>query len=101
MTDLVHNNGANIIGQLHIVRDIDISVEEIQKIPDLFADATLRAKKAGFDGIEIVANHHVFLSKLLSPMFNHRNDEYGGSDENRARIIVDIIKKIREKVGND
>ena len=65
MTDLVHNNGANIIGQLHIVRDIDISVEEIKKIPDLFADATLRAKKAGFDGIEIVANHHVFLSKLL------------------------------------
>ena len=45
LTDLVHNNGANIIGQLHIVRDIDISVEEIQKIPDLFADATLRAKK--------------------------------------------------------
>jgi 2,4-dienoyl-CoA reductase-like NADH-dependent reductase (Old Yellow Enzyme family) len=102
LTDLVHKNGANIIAQLHTMRDnLDISVDEIHKIVDLFADAAIRAKKAGFDGIEVCANHHVTLSQFLSPMFNHRTDEYGGSDENRARFVIEIIKKIREKMGNE
>ena len=102
MTDLVHKNGANIIAQLHTMRDnLDISIDEIHKISDLFADAAIRAKKAGFDGIEICANHHVTLSQFLSPIFNHRTDEYGGSDEKRARFIIEIIKKIREKIGNE
>ena len=102
LTDLVHKNGANIIAQLHTMRDnLDISVDEIHKIVDLFADAAIRAKKAGFDGIEVCANHHVTLSQFLSPMFNHRTDEYGGSDENRARFVIEIIKKIRERIGNE
>ena len=102
LTDLVHKNGANIIAQLHTMRDnLDISVDEIHKIVDLFADAAIRAKKAGFDGIEVCANHHVTLSQFLSPMFNHRTDEYGGSDENRARFVIEIIKKIKEKMGNE
>ena len=101
LTDMVHNNGANIIAQLHIVRDLDIPVEEIHKIAELFADAAIRAKNAGFDGIEVCANHHVSLSQFLSPMFNHRTDEYGGSDENRARFVIEIIKKIREKIGDE
>ena len=61
----------------------------------------LEQKKAGFDGIEICANHHVPLSQFLSPMFNHRKDEYGGNNENRARFVIEIIKKIREKMGNE
>ena len=101
LTDLVHKNGANIIAQLHTMRDLDIPVDEIHRIADLFADAAIRAKKAGFDGIEVCANHHVTLSQFLSPMFNHRTDEYGGSDENRARFVIEIIKKIREKIGNE
>ena len=102
MTDLVHKNGANIIAQLHTMRDnLDISIDEIHKISDLFADAAIRAKKAGFDGIEICANHHVTISQFLSPMFNYRTDEYGGNDENRARFVIEIIKKIREKIGNE
>ena len=91
----------NIIAQLHVIRDLDISIDEIHKVTELFADAAIRAKKAGFDGIEICANHHVLLSQFLSPMFNHRNDEYGGTNENRARFVIDIIKKIREKMGNE
>ena len=102
MTDLVHKNGANIIAQLHTMRDnLDISIDEIHKISDSFAEAAIRAKKAGFDGIEICANHHVTISQFLSPMFNHRTDEYGGNDENRARFVIEIIKKIREKIGNE
>ena len=70
-------------------------MEEIHRIEDLFADAALRAKKAGFDGIEIGAGHGGVLNQFLSPKFNHRTDEYGGSDENRARFVIEIIQKIR------
>ena len=101
LTDIVHGNGANIIAQLHVIRDLDISADEIHKVAELYADAAIRAKKAGFDGIEVCANHHVPLSQFLSPMFNHRTDEYGGSNENRARFVIEIIKKIREKLGNE
>ena len=101
LTDMVHKNGANIIAQLHTLRELDIPVEEIHRVAELFADAAIRAKKAGFDGIEVCANHHVSLSQFLSPMFNQRTDEYGGSDENRARFVIEIIKKIREKIGDE
>ena len=101
LTDLVHKNGANIIAQLGPFGKTDITKDKIHELEDLFADAAVRAKKAGFDGIEICANHHVLLSQFLSPLFNHREDEYGGSDENRARFVIEIIEKIREKVGKD
>ena len=101
LTDMVHKNGANIIAQLHTLRELDIPVEEIHRVAELFADAAIRAKKAGCDGIEVCANHHVSLSQFLSPMFNQRTDEYGGSDENRARFVIEIIKKIREKIGDE
>ena len=68
---------------------------------DIFADAIERLKKAGFDGVEFAANHGGVLSQFLSPKFNHRMDEYGGSDGNRARIIIEIIKKMRARVGNE
>jgi 2,4-dienoyl-CoA reductase-like NADH-dependent reductase (Old Yellow Enzyme family) len=97
LTDMVHKNGVNIIAQISVMKDLDLPVEEIHRILDLFAEAAERCKKAGFDGIEIGANHHGTLSQFLSPMFNHRTDEYGGSDENRARFVIEIIKKIREK----
>jgi len=46
LTDIVHSNGANIIAQLHVIRDLDISVEEIHKVTELFSDAAIRAKKS-------------------------------------------------------
>jgi len=101
MVDSVHKNGANIIAQISFMKDLDISIEEIHRITDLFPDVAERCKKAGFDGVEIAANHHGTISQFLSPMFNHRTDEYGGSDENRARITTEIIQKVRARVGND
>ena len=101
LTDIVHKNGANIIAQLGPFGKTDITKDKIHELENLFADAAVRAQKAGFDGIEICANHHVLLSQFLSPLFNHREDEYGGSDENRARFVIEIIEKIREKVGKD
>ena len=101
LPEIVHKNGVNIIAQVSLMGDLDIPPEEIHHLTDLFADAVARVKAAGFDGVEIGANHFGTLSQFLSPLFNHRTDEYGGSNENRARIIVEIIQKIRKKVGNE
>ena len=101
LPEVVHKNGVNIIAQVSLMKDLDISPDEIHHQTDLFADAVARVKAAGFDGVEIGANHFGTLSQFLSPLFNHRTDEYGGSNENRARIIVEIIQKIRKKVGNE
>ena len=79
----------------------EISKEQILQIQNEFVTVALRAKKSEFDGIEIHSAHLNLLSQFLSPEFNKRNDEYGGNDENRARLLVEIIKKIRKAVGED
>ena len=61
-----------------------------------FVDAAVRAEEAGFDGIQIHAAHFFFLSRFISPAANHRRDKYGGSTENRCRILVEIIDGIRK-----
>ena len=61
----------------------------------------LRAKKANFDGIEIHSAQGGLLSQFLTPFFNRRKDEYGGSIENRARLLREIVKKVKEKCGKD
>ena len=63
--------------------------------------AVLRAKAAGFDGVELGAHMRYLYSSFLSPRTNWRTDEYGGSAENRARILVDTIRAIRAEVGTD
>ena len=126
LVDMVHKNGANIITQLaHIgIKTLtktkrvvyapsslpllnqkgnskEMTKEDILRIENDFAKAALRAKKAGFDGEEIHAAHHYLISQFLSPLFNKRTDEYGGNDVKRAKFLLEIIEKVRTKVGND
>ncbi len=79
----------------------EMSKEEIAVLKKAFADAALRAKKAGFDGVQIHAAHGYFLSQTLSPYYNRRNDEYGGSVENRGRLTLEVYDRVRAEVGND
>ena len=79
----------------------ELSIEEIAEIKDKFADAAKRAKEAGFDGVEIHSAHGYFLNQFLSPLTNHRDDEYGGDIEARIKIHLEIIKKVRAKVSED
>lgn len=74
---------------------------EIQQIIAKFVDAAVIAQKTGFSGVEIHAAHGYLLNQFLSPHDNQRTDEYGGSLENRMRIVTEIYQGIREKVGND
>jgi len=77
-----------------------MSKEEIQFTIESFASAAGRAVQAGFDAIQIHASHGYLLSQFLSPYFNKREDEYGGSIENRARIVIEVTKAIRAAVGS-
>lgn len=80
---------------------VEMSVNDIKRVINEFAEAAGRAKEAGFDGVEIHAAHGYLLSQFLSPYSNRRTDEYGGSIENRARIIFEIYDAVRGKVGRD
>ncbi len=77
-----------------------LSVNEIHKIIDSFSDAAIRAKKAGFDGVEIHAAHLFLLHSFLTPLTNTRTDEYGGSLKNRVAIIREIVQKIKSSAGS-
>ena len=66
-----------------------------------FADASRRAQQAGFDGVELHAGHGYLIASFLSPYTNRRNDQYGGSRENRARFLVEIIEACIEATGGD
>jgi 2,4-dienoyl-CoA reductase-like NADH-dependent reductase (Old Yellow Enzyme family)/thioredoxin reductase len=75
--------------------------DDIAWVIERFASAAERAQRAGFDGIEIHAAHGYLLSEFLSPAWNHREDEYGGSQENRARLLCEVIRATKERVGRD
>jgi 2,4-dienoyl-CoA reductase-like NADH-dependent reductase (Old Yellow Enzyme family) len=70
-------------------------------VVEAFGISAARAEKAGFDGVQIHAAHGYLLSQFLSPFYNKRNDEYGGSTENRMRIVLEIFKSIKDKVRAD
>jgi 2,4-dienoyl-CoA reductase-like NADH-dependent reductase (Old Yellow Enzyme family) len=79
----------------------EMNAADILRVAESFGDAAKRAFLAGFDGIEIHAAHGYLLSQFLSRYFNKRNDIYGGSLENRARFLLLVVDKIRNRVGND
>ena len=75
--------------------------EDIAWIVERFATAAVRARQAGFDAVEIHAAHGYLLSEFLSPAWNHREDEYGGSRENRARLLAEVIRAAKDRAGHD
>ncbi len=76
-----------------------MSIDEIKELPSLFARTAGYVKAAGFNGLQIHAAHGFLLSQFLSPLFNRRNDGYGGSIEARCRIVIEVIEKVRRAVG--
>jgi len=81
---------------LHVVTD-----EDVATLCGWFADAAERARAAGFDGVELHAGHGYLISSFLSRSTNLRSDEYGGPLENRARVLLRVIRAVRERVGGD
>lgn len=76
----------------------EMTVEEIAGLVKSFADAARRSVVAGFDTIEIHGAHGYLINEFLSPLANQRTDKYGGSFENRTRVLVEIVKAVREVI---
>lgn len=76
-----------------------LTAEEIRDIPRQFAEGARRAVQVGFDVVEIHAAHGFLLHQFLSPLSNHRTDEYGGSLEKRVRLLDEVIVAVRKAVG--
>ena len=74
-----------------------LSNSEVLQLRDDFVAAAVRAERAGFDGVELHGAHGYMLAQFLSPTINRREDEYGGSLENRARLLLEIIDGVRER----
>jgi 2,4-dienoyl-CoA reductase-like NADH-dependent reductase (Old Yellow Enzyme family) len=126
MAEAVHNSGGKIITQLahaglfanpkytkqmpmapSSVGDftpsppLEMTPEDIRDTVTAFGLAAERSRIAGFDGVQIHSAHGYLLSQFLSPAFNRREDRYGGSIENRARIHVEVADSIRKHAGRD
>lgn len=127
LTNMVHEYNANIILQLvyygsHVIKDAvdkrvlapsaikhinsnvvpeEMTKEEIKHIQKAFVDAAVRAKKAGFDGVQLHSAHGFLLSQFLTPYYNRRSDEYGGNIENRTRMLLETYSSVRAAVGNE
>jgi len=79
----------------------EMSYTDIEELINAFEAAAMRAKAAGFDGIQIHAAHGYLLSQFLSPILNHRTDAYGGDIKNRARFLLEVLQAIRSAVGRN
>jgi 2,4-dienoyl-CoA reductase-like NADH-dependent reductase (Old Yellow Enzyme family) len=79
----------------------EMTVDDIRALVAQFADAAERARRAGFDGVEIHAAHGYLIAEFLSPASNKRTDDYGGGLENRARLLVEVIRAVKQRAGSD
>ncbi|WP_099204757.1 NADH:flavin oxidoreductase [Scatolibacter rhodanostii] len=126
MTNAVHEHNCNIIMQLvcngvqnksknqgvlwvpsviaedtSMAEATEMTKEDIEVMKEAFTKGAVRAKEAGFDGVQLHVAHGYLLSRFLTPYYNRRMDEYGGNTENRARVVVEICRNIREALGAD
>jgi 2,4-dienoyl-CoA reductase-like NADH-dependent reductase (Old Yellow Enzyme family) len=128
LVDACHRHGARVVAQLshggrqlitgHTGVDDPVSasavyepmmgtrprplrLDEIPRIVEAFVSAAVRCERAGFDGAQIHAAHGYLLSQFLTPHTNRRHDAYGGSPENRIRIVREIVQETRRRVSAD
>jgi len=108
MTRLVHEKKGRIVAQLGYggfylsqSRVANMSTMDLRGVVDAFALAADRARHAGFDGVQVLAAHGFLLSQFLCPRYNPRRDGYGGSLENRARMLLEVLSAVRKTVGSE
>jgi 2,4-dienoyl-CoA reductase-like NADH-dependent reductase (Old Yellow Enzyme family) len=82
-------------------KPLQLTESQIDDIVQAFGKAALRAKQYGFDGVQIHGAHGYLINQFLSPLTNNRQDQYGGSIENRCRFLMEVYDEIRQMVGKD
>ena len=106
LAEICHAHDVPILGQIEFIKfnrgidlDIDVNdltIEDIRKIQSDIILAVQKLKLVGFDGIQLALGNNFFLSKFINPYFNQRNDDYGGNTFNRMRIVLELIKVIKD-----
>ncbi|MDE6577087.1 MAG: NADH:flavin oxidoreductase [Muribaculaceae bacterium] len=109
VAETIHKYGATAIAQISLAGPKgltpfdfnELSTDEMKKIGDWFVEGALRAKRAGFDGVQVHVAHWYLLQAVVNRDLNHRTDCYGGSDENLIRLPKEIVENIRRQCGED
>ena len=111
LADAIHLEGSNAIAQIShagfeakVENPLNVNamtLDDIAHVRESFIKAALRTEKAGFDGVEIHCAHGYLLNQFYSPYTNKRTDDYGGSLLNRSRLTNEIIRGMREALGED
>ncbi len=105
LSDLTRDETERLVSNLRVegarLRYHELSADDIRGLVASFAEAAERARRAGFDGVEIHAGHGYIVSAFLSRATNKRTDEYGGSAANRARLLVEVIRAVKDRAGSD
>ena len=108
VAEICHGYGVPILGQVEFIKynrgiDLDIpvndlTVEDIRKIQADIIQAAQKLQFAGFDGMQLSIGNNFFLSKFINPYYNQRTDEYGGSVLNRMRLVLELIKVMKDNL---
>ena len=78
-----------------------MELDDIREVTDWWGRSAECSREAGFDGVEVHIAHSYLLHEFLSPLYNKREDDYGGSLENRIRFAREVVESVRNRVGND
>ncbi|MBE6498249.1 MAG: NADH-dependent flavin oxidoreductase [Methanobrevibacter sp.] len=108
ITEITHSYDVPILGQVEFIKynrniDLDIAVndltiEDIRKIQSDIIEAAQKLQLAGFDGIQLSIGNNFYLSKFINPYYNQREDEYGGNVFNRMRLVLELIKVMKDNL---
>jgi 2,4-dienoyl-CoA reductase-like NADH-dependent reductase (Old Yellow Enzyme family)/thioredoxin reductase len=101
LTNTNITEGVELVSASDVGQARSLTIPEIERLIECYADGALRAKMARFDAVELHAAHGYLISQFLSPYINKRTDRYGKDLEGRCRFLVEIVQRIKEKVGND
>jgi 2,4-dienoyl-CoA reductase (NADPH2) len=127
ITDAVHRHGAAILAQINhngaqgtsrysglplwapsAIRDplfqelpVAIHLDQIRELFEAYRTTARNALEGGFDGVELQCSHSSIMRQFLSPLTNHRDDEYGGDLEGRMRIVLELVAQVRDAIGED
>lgn len=99
--------GDRVVGPSHIParaggeKPVPLTITEIEALVEAYGRGAARARRAGFDAVEVHAAHSYLLAQFLSPLTNKREDRYGGSLEGRARFCLEVLEQVRREVGEE